>query len=393
MNRPLFIEGENIFSYEDLCSEVALANKFNSVIRFNNFKQFLVDLLTTIIYDQDIALLDDQLLTVESETTYITQNKKVTVDTLQGYLLKSNSSITLYTSGTTGNPKAIKHTVKRFVEMSKIGEQHKNSIWAFLYNPTHMAGIQVLFQALLNNNSIIYMFGTSRNNFLNKCNQFSITNLSATPTFYRLLAPYDFTIPSIKNVTLGGERADNQLLVKIKKSFPAARINNVYASTEAGTILVSKGDIFSVEPHLSNKVKIDKNEIFIHADLLGSNEGVEWFATGDIIEFVDESKSGFRIVSRTNDIINVGGNRINLIEIEKEIMSFDNIVNVRVYSKSNSVMGKIVAADLVISSIEKFEKREFLRELSVRLPAHMVPMSINIVDELTITNTGKISRK
>jgi phenylacetate-coenzyme A ligase PaaK-like adenylate-forming protein len=54
---------------------------------------------------------------------------------------------------------------------------------------------------------------------------------------------------------LGGEKSDEKLLDNIQKLFPEAKINNVYASTEAGAIFCSRrifqDKISSRKPHQS----------------------------------------------------------------------------------------------------------------------------------------------
>ena len=110
------------------------------------------------------------------------------------------------------------------------------------------------------------------------------------------------------------------LIKKLKAVFPNSNIYNIYASTEAGSIFISnKGDVFKVLDTLKDKVRFDNNEIIIHKSLLGNFYKEEWFSTGDIVEFTNEDKTEFRIASRKSDIVNIGGNRIDLLEVESEI--------------------------------------------------------------------------
>jgi hypothetical protein len=44
----------------------------------------------------------------------------------------------------------------------KINENQKNLVWGFAYNPTHMAGLQVFLQAIVNGNSLVNVFNNSR---------------------------------------------------------------------------------------------------------------------------------------------------------------------------------------------------------------------------------------
>jgi acyl-coenzyme A synthetase/AMP-(fatty) acid ligase len=275
--------------------------------------------------------------------------------------------------------------------MSRIADKYKNDVWAFLYNPTHMAGLQVFFQALLNKNSLIYLFQTSRIEFMNACEKHSVTNISATPTFYRLLAPFDFQLNTIRKCTLGGEKSEMTLIKKLKAVFPNSNIYNIYASTEAGSIFISNnGDVFKVLGTLKDKVRFDNNEIIIHKSLLGKFYKEEWFSTGDIIEFTNQDKTEFRIASRKSDTINIGGNRINLLEIESEIYKIKGVKSTLVYTVNNSVLGEIITAEIV-SSI-KYSKKEFKEELKKKLQLYKIPTMIKFVEELQVTRTGKLKR-
>jgi acyl-coenzyme A synthetase/AMP-(fatty) acid ligase len=394
MLKSILINGfsQKHLSYEDLFRKVSCAKKSETVIYFDDFHQFTLQLLINISRNLDIIIADDSKTKDEliCEKIDIQTIPKIT-DVIKN-IIESKSSITIFTSGTTGQPKRVKHTVRRFIEMTRYGEQYKNDIWAFLFNPTHMAGLQVFFQALINQNTIVYLFSASRKEFIDLCNLYSITHISATPTFYRLLAPFDFNLTQVRKITLGGEKSDYKLISEIKKTFPNARIHNIYASTEAGTLFVSHGETFRINPEIGDKVKITNNEIFVHRSLLGEFQQDEWFSTGDIGEYVNEDKQEFIITSRANDIVNIGGNRINLLDVEKEILALPEIIHVRVFAKDNSILGKVVAAEIV-SSNNNLNKQDIKKKLAVKLPPYMVPMSINIVEELSVTRTGKLKRK
>jgi len=51
--------------------------------------------------------------------------------------------IGLYTSGTTGRPKKVYHTFASLTRNVKTGDKYADNVWAFAYNPTHVAGVQV----------------------------------------------------------------------------------------------------------------------------------------------------------------------------------------------------------------------------------------------------------
>ena len=46
----------------------------------------------------------------------------------------------------------------------------------------------------------------------------------------------------------------------IKKRFPNAKVKNIYASTEAGSIFASDGDLFKIPTKFESLIKIENNE-------------------------------------------------------------------------------------------------------------------------------------
>jgi acyl-CoA synthetase (AMP-forming)/AMP-acid ligase II len=72
------------------------------------------------------------------------------IDDIINAVLNSTSKITIFTSGTTGQPKKVIHTVGTLLRAVRHGEKYQNQTWAYAYNPTHMAGLQVFFQVFIN---------------------------------------------------------------------------------------------------------------------------------------------------------------------------------------------------------------------------------------------------
>ena len=274
--------------------------------------------------------------------------------------------------------------------MSRVGRKYESNKWALLYNISHMAGFQVFFQAFLNKNTLVYLFEASRDEFFSACDSQEISHVSATPTFYRLLSPFNFKLNKVKKCTLGGEKCDTQLINKLNTIFPNASIHNIYASTEAGSLFISKGESFKVLETLRGKVKFIENEIVIHKSLLGDFELDGWFFTGDLVQFIDENNTEFKIISRKSDTVNVGGNRVNLLEVEHEITQIKGVINAKVYAINNSVLGKIIACD-VMTTIA-YTKKEFKDLLRGRLQFYKIPTKVKFVQKLQTTRTGKLKR-
>ncbi len=233
-----------------------------------------------------------------------------------------NFSIGLFTSGTAGLPKMICHNFRSLARSVKIAPVHSEDVWAFAYAPAHMAGIQVFFQALMNANTIVNVFGLSRDDVLRAVEALNITHISATPTFFRGLLPPSKPLESVVRITSGGEAFDAKTIANLKKMFVRAKTANIYASTEAGSLLVSEGEFFKIPPEMKDAIKIEAGELLIHKSLLGeslSATGNPWFRTGDMVELAENGL--FRFVSRLDGIVNSGGYKVNPLEVEAALRS------------------------------------------------------------------------
>lgn len=395
--------------WELLINDINNSLTYNPYCKSSNYYDVFKHMITSLIIGKEIILLDSDF--TDSELVNLTGYSKY--EEFTQLIEKGNFSflcdkaelieklrntcddwkITLFTSGTTGIPKKVTHNFNSITRFVKISERNTNSIWGFAYNPTHMAGIQVFFQALLNGNAIVRLFGLSANEIHREINENGITHISATPTFYRLLLPCEETFQSVERITSGGEKFNEKTIMRLKGIFPNAKITNVYASTEAGTLFASDNDIFNIKPEYEHLIRIANNELLIHSSLMGSSDLniEEWYNTGDLIETITEKPLKFRFISRKSDMINVGGYKVNPLEVEETILTLPGVKNVRVYSKRNSVLGNIICCELVCDNNQLSESsiRTFLQS---KIQEFKIPRIIRFVDELSTTRTGKIKR-
>lgn len=372
---------------------------------YSVFKHIILSLLLEkkiILLDSDLSEDEIQKLTRlnkinedkfpidESEKPSL-KNKVELIEQIKN--VSSNWTISLFTSGTTGLPKKVKHTFQSITRFVKISDNNKANVWGFAYNPTHMAGMQVFFQALLNGNTIIKLFGLSKEQVFDSIKNFDITNISATPTFYRLLLPTKGGFNSVKRITSGGEKFDGKITEQLKQIFPNAKLTNVYASTEAGTLFAADDNSFTIKSKIKPFVKIQNNELLIHKSLMGKIEfsNAEWYPTGDIVKIVSENPLQFQFVSRKNEMINVGGYKVNPYEVEETIRKVEGIQDVRVFSKSNSILGNIICCEIIKTSseIDELSIRSYLQS---KLQEFKIPRVIKFTDKISTTRTGKIKR-
>ena len=96
-------------------------------------------------------------------------------------------------------------------------------------------------------------------------------------------------------------------------------------------------------------------------------------------------------MNRKSDMINVGGNKVNPLEIEDYLNAISGVLAARVYGKPNSVVGNIVCAEIVRSN-PQIDETSLRKELSGILQDFKIPRMFIFKESLTLTRTGKISR-
>jgi acyl-coenzyme A synthetase/AMP-(fatty) acid ligase len=295
--------------------------------------------------------------------------------------ITNNEPIEFTTSGTTSEPKRVIHSVDSLSKNIKIKNDLKNSIWGLTFDYSKMAGSQVILQSYLNGGKLVNLYNKSKIEVVNLINDFKITHISATPTFYRLLVG-DTTFDMVKQVTVSGECIDEFLIDRIKKAFPIANFTNIYALTEFGTLFASNSYYFEITEKYKSFIMIKNDNIFV-------KQNESWINTGDVVEMVGTDK--FKIIGRDTNMINVGGVKVNPIKIENIINKLDYIKNSYIYSEKNYVMGNVVCVDLILNT--DVPMRDIKLDFAKILTPYERPLKINIVESMNTNSTGKIIRK
>ena len=415
MTKEFLVASKKSYSYSDLIHDINGEINYSRYlyVKENKPYEIFLKILHSILYHYPIEMLDgdfskEELANIGIDIAEVFEKKyingKIEIKSIKNILDETkknkNWTITLYTSGTTGLPKKVAHTIDSITRNVKISDKFCNNIWGLAYNPTHIAGLQVFFQAIFNENTMVDMFGNEIENAKENIEKYQVTNISATSTYYRNLLMHlkGNMYESVNYITFGGEKYDKKIMEQIGKVFPKAKIRNIYASTEAGSLFNSKGEVFTIPDKLKNMVKISKeNELLIHKSLLGDLNIMyldkDWYNTKDIVEKI--GKNSFKIVSRKTDLINVGGYNVNPLEIEEILLNIPEIVDIKAYGRKNSVTGNIIMIDIVITDREneKEIRQRIKKYASKNLQPWKVPRLINIVDELEQTRTGKKARK
>jgi len=280
--------------------------------------------------------------------------------------------------------------------------------WLLAYRLNHFAGVQMIAHVVANAATLVIPDSTAVADALAAMGRYRVTHVSSTPTFWRyaLTRLQDQAAGlSLRHITLGSEAASADLLDKLHALFPAARIVQIYASTEAGSCV----SVADMKPGLPVSVleraadaavqfRIVDDELHVRAangmqGYLGdggteSDDG--WRSSGDLVR-VENGRILF--VGRRNETINVGGVKVHPLDVEHVITPVEGVRLVRVFGQENPIVGQIVAVDVVPEDgVDQEALESAIRQACGHLPPASQPRSVNFVDAM-LTNNMKLSRQ
>jgi acyl-CoA synthetase (AMP-forming)/AMP-acid ligase II len=360
------------------------------------------------------ASLDDaskaQLVVAAGCTHVFDGNDIYAVKNREGSYGFTDSDVTtwfLVTSGTTGTPKLIAHNLASLSRtVKRDSSKGRTYIWGLLYDPCRYAGLQVVLQALFSGSLLSVSLSDDFSLQVEGMIQDRVNALSATPSLWRKLL-IDGRIKScqLRQITLGGEIADQQLLDSLRHSFPKARIVHIYALTEAGTAfsvkdckagfpvswLQEKNSPIPLRIRDDGHLLIKSHNLSTGSQIFSQHDAEGYLDTEDIVQVV-----GNRVyfAGRASGAINVGGNKVIPEFIEQHVRCVDGVLDVRVFGKKSSLMGQLVAAEIV--TYPGFDTVMLKGSIMSYCRSHMdkwqVPVIISFVDELKENNAGKRQR-
>jgi acyl-coenzyme A synthetase/AMP-(fatty) acid ligase len=321
--------------------------------------------------------------------------------------------ITLFTSGTSGTPKAVRHNWETLARPVRHAAESAGERWLLSYRPHLYAGLQVLMHCMVNHACLVLPPRDSTPpNVVRLMREAAVTHVSATPSYWRWLMTLGghgaLEGLGIKQITLGGETADQAVLDTLKAIFPQSRIVHIYATSEAGRCFsVSDGlqgfpARFLEAPSPDGiELKVLEGELHVRSanamlaqDSLVSSErdASAWIPTGDLVEKIGDR---FHFVARRTDIINVGGNKVDPWIVEQVVRSVPGVADARVYAKKSSLVGQMVACEItVLQSHDPDQvKRDVQRRCLEQLANVQRPRVIEVVPAITLSSAGKKVRQ
>lgn len=116
-----------------------------------------------------------------------------------------------------------------------------------------------------------------------------------------------------------------------------------------------------------------------------------WFHTGDVATI--EENNYIMIVDRKKDIIVSGGENISTLEVEKVLAAHPGVFEVTIIPVPDEKWGEVPKALVVLKPGSQTQEGELLDFCRSRLSHYKCPHSVEFLDSLPKTGTGKILKK
>lgn len=349
-----------------------------------------------------------KIINLEDEKLVITNIKSEASHKIINDLQNAKcAGLILFSSGSTGAPKAMIHNLDTLVDSYGDKKQKQINMLVFLMFD-HIGGINTMLNILSMNATMIIPQNRNADDICQLIEEYKIAVLPSSPTFLNLILinrSYEkYDLSSLRMITYGTETMPEGLLNRLKAVFSKVKFLQTFGTSETGIAATSSKSSSSTFMKIDDEnleYKIVDNELWLRSktQILGylnrsmesfTNDG--WFKTGDLVELDNE---GFiKIIGRNKEIINVGGQKVLPSEVESVLLGMDEIEDCLVYGEQNAITGQSVSCDVVLKhgiddSGFKILVRKFCKD---KLDSFKIPTRVNVVQKTEFTERFKKSR-
>lgn len=299
-----------------------------------------------------------------------------------------HAGLVLFSTGTTGRPKAILHDLTLFLKRFETPRPTHRTINFLLFD--HIGGINTLLHTLFNKGVIVAPEYRTVESILDTCRRFNVEVLPTTPTFLRMMlmsGAVPEKVPScLKLITYGTELMDQTTLNELCELLPNVDFRQTFGMSELGIVRVkseSRDSLYmqvggeGVETRVVNSVLQIRSSTrmvgYLNAPTPFDAEG--WYDTKDVVEVKDKF---YKVTGRVSEVINVGGLKFMASEVERVALEYPKVVLVKVLTKPNPITGQHVELVVQPRTSEEVDKEAMMNFLKSKLQPHMVPKRIRI---------------
>ncbi|MEX3616919.1 non-ribosomal peptide synthetase [Paenibacillus glucanolyticus] len=334
----------------------------------------------------------------------------------------------IYTSGSTGNPKgvmvehkSILNTLAWRKSYYSFGEQ---DVVLQLPSISFDSSIEDIFTALISGASLILLNNAQKLNikFIEQLiTDEKVTHFLTVPSFYKILLTEIHTnLSNLRAITIAGEQFGLHLVEDHYKKLPHVKLYNEYGpaensvcssccliSPDTNEISIGKpitnAEMYILDENLQQVLRGEEGELYLSGVGLARgyinnpietahrfiqnpiNKNQVLYRSGDIAKVNDDGE--FIYLGRRDQQVKIRGMRVELQEIEAEIIRSGQVKDAVVCIKENTSGNKILCAYLNAFNGELQKLKMILQD---KLPDFMVPQYFEVIDSIPLSLNGKI---
>lgn len=404
-----------------------------------------IDALLARITPAYLVTEEDRASTYSGRTdiTHVTRNQflsEVIADSEQAdpwSMDPDDVAVLLFTSGTTGEPKAAvlrhKHMVSYILGSVEFASATEDEAALVCVPPYHIAGITAVLSSVYSGRRVVQLANFTADAWVELARSERITTAFVVPTMLAriidsLEGQSSADMPHLASLSYGGGKMPLSVLERAMELFPETDFTNAYGLTETSSTISILGpeehreamtsDDFYVRRRLVSvgvplpgvEIEIrdpegnplpadDSGEIYVRGEQvsgeyrgLGSlidEEG--WFPTRD--RGYTDTEGYLFLEGRADDVIVRGGENLSPGEIEDVLLQHEAVADVAVVGIPDEQWGEAVAAVIVLKQGMQATEDELKHWVKDEMRSSRVPHVIHFKDELPYTATGKLLRR
>jgi acyl-coenzyme A synthetase/AMP-(fatty) acid ligase len=327
---------------------------------------------------------------------------------LAGLRERGRPGLVLFSSGTSGEPKAICHDLGVLADAYRDRKPKALALVLFLLFD-HIGGLNTLFGGLASGATLVVPADRSPERVCEMIARHRVAVLPTSPTFLNLLllsgCRERHDLSSLRIISYGTEPMPESLLHRLRESFHGVKFIQTFGTSETGiahTVSQSSDSTWLRFDDPDQESKIVDGELWLrsktralgylnHDSSRFSEDG--WFRTGDRVEVSGE---GFlRITGRLSEVINVGGEKVMPAEVESVILEVPGVLDALVGGEPSPITGSMVVARVVpaVSGGSDDLKRAIRSHCREKLAGYKAPARITFVDALEVGSRLKKIRR
>jgi len=335
----------------------------------------------------------------------------------------------VYTSGTTGRPKAsqVVHRCSMHSAISYARGLHltADDRTAVLFPLHYISAMHAhMLPMMLVGGVCVLVAGTTPLEFVKLLDHQRITWMYAVPSFWLMLLRVDgFAWPSLADLAVGafgGSPFPPTAVSTVRARLPQVRLHDIYGLSEThspATMLFDAefrrkpASVGRPLPCMETRVVDDggaelapgdAGELWLKGSLVTSgyyrdpvataaaitHDG--WFRTGDVARV--DAEGYVYILDRVKDMINRGGNKIFSAQLEQLLVAHPHIDDAAVVGVPDPLAFESVAAFVVATAGSDLSSHDVRQWVRTQMADYAAPKVVHLVDEIPRNATGKIDK-